>query len=90
MKTHRTTTLETSESFRERFRGAHTAVKRVKVMALGMNRHTQEGKWSHALNLWKRIKSGAITGASAAAVCAEHAGKFSQFERNGGRLPFGV
>lgn len=90
MKTHRTTTLETPESFQQRFRGAHTAVKRIKGIALGMNRRTQEGKWSHALNLWKRVKSGAISGPSAAAVCAEYAGKFAQFERNGGRLPFGV
>lgn len=90
MKTHKTATLETSESFQQRFRGAHTAVKRIKGITLGVNHHTQEGKWSHALNLWHRVKSGAISGPSAAVVCAEHAGKFSQFEKNGGRLPFGV
>ena len=91
MKTHRTTTLDTSPQFRDRFTGAHQEAKKAaKNLALGFNRSTQHGKWTHALYLWNRIKSGLIAGASADAVRAEHAGKFAQFDKNGGRLPLGV
>lgn len=91
MKHHKTTTLEVSKDFQNRFDGAHQAARRLgPEFTSRAHRGNERTKWERALVLWHKVTTGAITGPSAEALKRDHAAKFNQFDRSGGRIPAGV
>lgn len=91
MKHHKTTTLEVSKDFQNRFNGCAADARRLgPEFTSRAHRGNERTKWERALVLWHKVTTGAITGPSAEALKRDHAAKFTQFAKTGGRIPAGI